>query len=139
MTGGIFPEISRMSDDELVTAAVAVRMALGESKKLSERAVKINTVNRLIRRLHPEYKSTDVGRESIRVISDARKFAKKIREYLDRGVSDSLILEHLPKTAREQFGREMVEESRKGQRLGRFGQKVSDKLEDRQARRRMTG
>lgn len=134
MTGGIFPEISRMSDDELVTAAVAVRMALGETGKFSDRAVKVNTVNKLIRRLHPEYKSTDVGRESMRVISDARKFAKKIREDLDRGVSDSLILEHLPQTAREQFGREMVEEARRGQRLGRFGQKVTDKLEDRQAR-----
>lgn len=134
MTGGIFPEISRMSDDELVTAAVAVRMALGETGKFSDRAVKVNTVNKIIRRLHPEYKSTDVGRESLRVISDARKFAKKIREDLDRGVSDSLILEHLPQTAREQFGREMVEEARRGQRLGRFGQKVTDKLEDRQAR-----
>ncbi len=134
MTGGIFPEISRMSDDELITAAVAVRMALGETGKFSDRAVKVNTVNKLIRRLHPEYKSTDVGRESMRVISDARKFAKKIREDIDRGVSDSLILEHLPQTAREQFGREMVEEARRGQRLGRFGQKVASKLEDRQAR-----
>ena len=134
MTGGIFPEISRMSDDELVTAAIGVRMALGETGKFSDRAAKVNTVNKLIRRLHPDYKKSDIVRESQRVISDARKFAKKIREDLDRGVSESLILEHLPETAREQFGREMIEEARKGQRLGRFGQKVSDKLEDRQAR-----
>ncbi len=72
MTGGIFPEISRMSDDELVTAAVVVRMALGETGKFSDRAVKVNTVNRLIRRLHPEYKSTDVGRESMHSETKAR-------------------------------------------------------------------
>jgi SanA protein len=115
----LFKSVAQMSDDELVTAAVAVRMALGTSDKVSDRAVKINTVQKVMRRLHPEYKSADVGRESLRVMSDARKFAKKIREDIDRGVSDSLILEHLPQTAREQFGREMEEEARKGQRLGR--------------------
>ena len=131
---GLFPSLQSMSDDELVTAAVAVRMALGDTAKFSDRAVKINTVNNMVRRLHPEWGSSDVGRESLRVLSDARKFAKKIREDLDRGVSDSLVLEHLPQTAREQFGREMMEEARKGQRLGRFGQKVAAKLEERQTR-----
>lgn len=131
---GLFPALQSMSDDELVTAAVAVRMALGETGKFSDRAVKVNTVNKLIRRLHPDYKTGDVGRESLRIITDARKFAKKIREDLDRGVSDSLVLEHLPQTAREQFGREMMDEARRGQRLGRFGQKVADRLEERQTR-----
>ena len=131
---GLFPALQSMSDDELVTAAAAVKMALGKSEKVSDKAVKISSLQKVMRRLHPEWGTAEVGRESLRVMSDARKFAKKIREDIDRGVSDSLILEHLPQTAREQFGREMVEEARKGQRLGRFGQKVASKLEDRQAR-----
>ena len=130
----LFPQLRSMSDEELVTAAVAVKMALGAGGKVSDRAVKVNTVNKMIRRLHPEYKTSDVGRESLRVISDARKFAKRIRKDLDRGVSESLVLRHLPDTAREQFGREMDEEARRGQRLGRFGQKVAGALEERQAR-----
>ena len=131
---GLFPALQSMSDDELVTAAAAVKMALGKSEKVSDKAVKISSLQKVMRRLHPEWGTAEVGRESLRVMSDARKFAKKIREDLDRGVSDSLVLEHLPKTMREQFGREMIEEARKGQRLGRFGQKVADTLEERQAR-----
>lgn len=126
--------LNALSDDELISAAVATRMALGNSEKFSDRAVKINTVQKLMRRLHPEYTTTDIGLETLRVISDARKLGKRIREDLDRGVSESLILEHLPDAAREQFGREMRQEARKGQRLGVFAQRVKGEIDERQAR-----
>ena len=126
--------LNALSDDELIAAAVAARMALGKSDKISDRAIKINTVQQLMRRLHPDWTDTDIGRESNRIVSDARKLGKKIREDLDRGVSESLILEHLPDAAREQFGREMREEARKGQRLGVFAQRVKGEIEERQAR-----
>ena len=126
--------LNALSDDELISAAVATRMALGNSEKLSDRAVKMNTVQNLMRRLHPEYTTADIGLETLRVISDARKLGKRIREDLDRGVSESLILEHLPDAAREQFGREMRQEARKGQRLGVFAQRVKGEIDERQAR-----
>lgn len=126
--------LNALSDDELIAAAGAARMALGKSDKISDRAIKINTVQQLMRRLHPDWTDTDIGRESNRIVSDARKLGKKIREDLDRGVSESLILEHLPDAAREQFGREMREEARKGQRLGVFAQRVKGEIEERQAR-----
>jgi hypothetical protein len=130
----IYPQLRSMSDTELLSAAVAVKMALGTTGKFSDKAVTVNTVQRLMKRLHPEYNSTDVGRESLRVLSEAKRFGKKIREDLDRGVSDSLILEHLPQTMRQQFGHEMHEEARRGQSLGVFGQKVVSELEERQNR-----
>ena len=133
-SGLVYPQLRSMSDDELLSAAVAVRMALGTSDKLSDKAVKINTVQKIMRRLHPDWDGPKIGLESQRVLLDARKFGKRIREDLDRGVSDSLILEHLPQAAREQFGLEMRQEARKGQSLGAFGQKVASAIEERQAR-----
>lgn len=133
-SGLVYPQLRSMSDDELLSAAVAVRMALGTSDKLSDKTVKINTVQKIMRRLHPDWDGPKIGLESMRVLLDARKFGKRIREDLDRGVSDSLILEHLPQAAREQFGFEMRQEARKGQSLGAFGQKVASAIEERQAR-----
>lgn len=129
-----YPQLRQMSDDELVSAAVAVRMALGASDKFSDKAVKVNTVQGIMRRLHPDWDTTTVGRESQRVISDAKKFGRQIRDDLDRGVSESRVLAHLPDKMREAFGTEMREEARRGQRLGTFGAKVSGEIEERQAR-----
>ncbi|MBR4259756.1 MAG: hypothetical protein IKQ17_12050, partial [Kiritimatiellae bacterium] len=129
-----YPLLRLMSDDELVSAAVAVRMALGASDKFSDKAVKVNTVQGIMRRLHPDWDTTTVGRESQRVISDAKKFGRQIRDDLDRGVSESRVLAHLPDKMREAFGTEMREEARRGQRLGTFGEKVSGEIEERQAR-----
>ena len=129
-----YPQLRQMSDDELVSAAVAVRMALGASDKFSDKAVKVNTVQGIMRRLHPDWDTTTVGRESQRVISDAKKFGRQIRDDLDRGVSESRVLAHLPDKMREAFGTEMREEARRGQRLGTFGEKVSGEIEERQTR-----
>lgn len=126
--------LNTLSDEELLSAAVASRIALGKSDKVSDRSVKINTVQKLVRRLHPEWDTSKVGVESQRVISDAQKFAKRIREDLDRGVSDSLILEHLPDTMRQQFGHEMRQEAREGARLGAFGARANAEIAERQAR-----
>lgn len=133
-SGLVYPQLRSMSDDELLSAAVAVRMALGKSEKFSDKVVKVNTVQNMMRRLHPDWDNSRIGLETNRVLSDARKFGKRIREDLDRGVSDSLILEHLPQAAREQFGLEMRQEARKGQSLGAFGQKVASEIEERQVR-----
>ena len=103
-------------------------------EKFSDKVVKVNTVQNMMRRLHPDWDNSRIGLETNRVLSDARKFGKRIREDLDRGVSDSLILEHLPQAAREQFGLEMRQEARKGQSLGAFGQKVASEIEERQVR-----
>ena len=131
----LYPSLlNALSDDELVAAAIASRIALGKSDRISDRAVKINTVQNLLRRLHPDWDTSKMGLESQRVIMDARKFAKRIREDLDRGVSESMILEHLPESARETFGAEMRQEARRGARLGAFGTRVNAAIGERQAK-----
>ena len=73
-------------------------------------------------RLHPDWNTTTVGRESQRVISDAKKFGRQIRDDLDRGVSESRVLAHLPDKMREAFGTGMREEARRGDAIGKFRQ-----------------
>ncbi|MBR1921678.1 MAG: hypothetical protein IJ829_06720 [Kiritimatiellae bacterium] len=126
--------LGRLSDDELVAAAVATRIALGKSDAVSDRAVKTTTVQKLLRRLHPDWDTSKMGLESQRVIQDARKFAKRIRDDLDRGVSESLILKYLPESARETFGAEMRSSARQGARLGAFGSRVGAEIGERQAK-----
>jgi len=130
----VYPQLRGMSDDELLSAAIAARIALGKSDKVSDRSVKVTTVQKLMRRLHPDWDTTKIGVESQRVMSGAQKFARRIREDIDRGVSDSLVLEHLPSTMREQFGSEMRQEAREGARIGAFGVRANAALEERQAR-----
>ncbi|MBR6734352.1 MAG: hypothetical protein IKL96_08125 [Kiritimatiellae bacterium] len=130
----VYPQLRGMSDDELLSAAIAARIALGKSDKVSDRSVKVTTVQKLMRRLHPDWDTTKIGVESQRVMSGAQKFARRIREDIDRGVSDSLVLEHLPSTMREQFGSEMRQEAREGARMGAFGVRANAALEERQAR-----
>ena len=59
--------------------------------------------------------------EAKRVLIDAKKLGRKIRADLDHGVSESLVIRHLPDTAREQFGREMIVAALRSRRLGAFG------------------
>ena len=129
----VYPQLRGMSDEELLSAAVAARIALGKSDKVSDRSVKVTTVQKMMRRLHPEWDTTKIGVESQRVMSGAQKLARRIRDDIGRGVSDSLVLEHLPDTMREQFGREMRQEAREGARLGAFGARANTALEERQA------
>jgi len=133
-SGLVYPQLHGMSDEELVAAAVAARIALGKSDKVSDRSVKVKTVQNMMRRLHPDWDTTKIGVESQRVMTGAQKLAKRIRDDLGRGVSDSLVLEHLPNAMREQFGREMRQEAREGARLGAFGVRANTALEERQAR-----
>ena len=129
-----FPRLDTMSDDELIAAAVASRIALGKSDKVSERSVKVTTVQKMMKSVHPGWDSRKIGVESVRVMQGAQKMAKRIREDLDRGVSDSLVLEHLPEAMRRQFGSEMRQQARQGARLGTFHQRAASAVEDRQAR-----
>ena len=133
-SGLVYPQLRGMSDEELVSAAVAARIALGKSDKVSDRSVRVTTVQNMMRRLHPDWDTTKIGVESQRVMTGAQKLAKRIRDDLGRGVSDSLVLEHLPNAMREQFGREMRQEAREGARLGAFGVRANTALEERQAR-----
>ena len=127
-----YPQLRDMTDDELLAAAFAARMALGASEKFSDRAVKISSVQKMMRRLHPDWDTTDIGRESNRILSNARKLGQMLRGDIERGVSESLVLKHLPARVHEQFGREMREEARRGQRLGVFGARVVGEIERRQ-------
>ena len=129
----VYPQLRGMSDDELLSAAVAARIALGKSDKVSDRSVKVTTVQKYMRSLHPDWDTTKIGVESQRVMSGAQKLARRIRDDIERGVSDSLVLEHLPDAMREQFGREMRQEAREGARLGAFGARANTALEERQA------
>jgi len=126
--------LNTLSDEELLSAAVASRIALGKSDKVSDRSVKVSTVQKLVRRLHPDWDTTKVGVEAQRVMSGAQKFARRIREDLDRGVSESLVLEHLPDAMRSTFGAEMRQEARQGARLGAFGARANAEIGERQAR-----
>ncbi len=131
----LYPSLlNTLSDDELITAAVASKMALGTSEKLRDQTVSVNAVQRMLKRVHPDWDTNKIGLESKRVLQGAREFSKRIKADLDRGVSDSLILEHLPEAARETFGTEMREEARKGQKLGAFATRVKNELKERQAK-----
>ncbi len=129
-----FPRLDTMSDDELIAAAVATRIALGKSDKTSERAVKITTVQKMMKSVHPGWDARKIGVESQRVVQGAQKMARQIRADLDRGVSESLVLEHLPDAMRRQFGAEMRQQARQGARLGTYQQRAATAVEERQAR-----
>ena len=129
-----FPRLDAMSDDELIAAAVATRIALGKSDKASERAVKITTVQKMMKSVHPGWDARKIAVESQRVVQGAQKMARQIRADLDRGVSESLVLEHLPDAMRRQFGAEMRQQARQGARLGTYQQRAATAVEERQAR-----
>ena len=129
-----FPRLDTMSDDELIAAAVATRIALGKSDKASERAVKITTVQKMMKSVHPGWDARKIAVESQRVVQGAQKMARQIRADLDRGVSESLVLEHLPDAMRRQFGAEMRQQARQGARLGTYQQRAATAVEERQAR-----
>ena len=129
-----FPRLDTMSDDELIAAAVATRIALGKSDKASERAVKIATVQKMMKSVHPGWDARKIAVESQRVVQGAQKMARQIRADLDRCVSESLVLEHLPDAMRRQFGAEMRQQARQGARLGTYRQRAATAVEERQAR-----
>ena len=119
-----YPNLAWMSNEELLSAAVAAKMALGKSDKVSDRNTTINEVQRKVQAIHPDWDSTKVSVEAQRILGEARKLSKEIRGDIDKGVSDSLILEHLPQSMRTVFGEEMTGEARRGWRLGMFQAKA---------------
>lgn len=119
-----YPNLAWMSNEELLSAAVAAKMALGKSDKVSDRTTTVNEVQRKLQAIHPDWDSTKVSVEAQRILGDARKLSKEIRGDIDKGVSDSLILEHLPQSMRTVFGEEMTGEARRGWRLGMFQAKA---------------
>ena len=126
-----YPNLAFMSNEELFSAAIAAKMALGKSDKMSDRMTTVNAVQKKLRAIHPDWDTTKVALESQRILGEARTLAKSIRGDIDRGVSDSLILEHLPQTMRGVFGEEMTSEARRGWRLGMFQAKAEAGVERR--------
>ena len=126
-----YPNLAFMSNEELFSAAIAAKMALGKSDKVSDRMTTVNAVQKKLRAIHPDWDTTKVALESQRILGEARTLAKSIRGDIDRGVSDSLILEHLPQTMRSVFGEEMTSEARRGWRLGMFQAKAEAGVERR--------
>ena len=104
---GAYPQLRSMTDDKLLAAAFAARMALGASEKFSDRATKISTVQKMVKRAHPDWDTSKVNLEASRIIVNAKKMGRKMREDIDRGVTESLVLRHLPDRMHEQFGLEM--------------------------------
>lgn len=113
-----YPQFNGLTDDQLMALAVATDIALGKSDKVSDRSVRVSRVQKIVKQLHPEYTATQLGVEGLRVAKDAQKLAKKIREDLDNGVSQSMIIQYLPDVYREMFGTEMREQARRGSRIG---------------------
>ena len=113
-----YPQFNGLTDDQLMALAVATDIALGKSDKVSDRSVRVSRVQKIVKQLHPEYTTQQLGVEGLRVAKDAQKLAKKIREDLDNGVSQSIIIQYLPDVYREMFGTEMREQARRGSRIG---------------------
>ena len=125
-----FPQLREMSDDELVIAAEAVRLALNTKGK--GRFMNITRMQRDLRGLDPSQSHEDLGVKAVGVIQAARNLAKKMRSDLDRGVSESRILAHLPDTMKEVFGSEMTARLRTGAKAGVYAERARKEIERRQ-------
>ena len=128
--GEAFPQLREMSDDELVIAAEAVRLAL--NTKGGKRFMNITRMQRDLKGLEPSQSHENLGVRAVSVIQAARNLAKKMRADLDRGVSESRILVHLPETMKEVFGSEMTARLRKGAKIGVYAERARKEIERRQ-------
>ena len=125
-----FPQLREMSDEELVIAAEAVRLALNTKGK--GRFMNITRMQRDLRGLNPNQSHEDLGVRAVGVTQAARNLAKKMRSDLDRGVSESRILAHLPDTMKEVFGSEMTARLRTGAKAGVYAERARKEIERRQ-------
>ena len=127
-----FPRLAQMSDEDLVVAAEAVRLALNTKGK--GRFMNITRMQRDLKALAPGQSHEDLGVRAVSVTQAARNLAKKMRSDLDRGVSQSQILAHLPDAMKEIFGSEMTARLRTGAKVGVYAERARKEIERRQVK-----
>jgi len=139
-----YPSLLGMSDEDLIAAALAARMATGAESSLDKTpgvsssqtygGIKRSTVEGFLRRVRPSASDAEIAALLDTTARKARDMAKIIRHDLAKGVSESAVAGNLDSIMRDAFGREMGAQAERGRRLGRFGAKAEDALAARQAR-----
>ena len=127
-----FPHLSEMGDDQLIAAAHAVKVAtkyLGRKMTLPN----YDAIMRDVRKAYPNLTDEDARVKTMTIQGDAVKLARKIREGLDKGVSESAILKALNDSMKPTFMGEMRNEARAGVKAGAYGAHAEDMLERRLA------
>ena len=128
-----FPHLSDLGDDSLIAAALASRLALDQKDRMI-RSLKFDTVRKMVKKAYPTLADGPLQTKVMNVHHDALKLARKIREGLDRGVSESAILKALNDTLKPTFESGMRKEAREGAKVGAYGAHAEDLLEQRSAR-----
>ncbi len=143
-----YPHLDRMSDDELLTSALAIRAAY-DPKKYSERSRSETAygfmrrhrkeVEEYVSRAHPEW-AGDYGKVTSRaamIMLNAQLEARKIRKAREQGVSESAILDRLPKDMKGVYRGELDAAWRQGAKGALRGEKMLDRVKE-NARRKAT-
>ena len=127
-----FPHLSELGDDQLIAAAHAARAAtkyLGSKLRIPS----YDAIRRDVERAHPDASEEDVRMRTMTVQGEALKLARKIREGLDKGVSESSILKALNDSMKPTFMGEMRNEARAGAKAGAYGAHAEETLDRRLA------
>ena len=132
--GSAYPALNRLSDEQLIAVALASKTVFGKAGKKQSRFFTINEVQRHIKALHPDWDGPKVSLESTRIYQLVRPIKAKLQEDIQRGVSESKILQHLPERLKEEFGSEMTQQARTGARIGTTHQRAASLLEERKVK-----
>ncbi len=125
----LYQQMNRLDDVSLYAAALACKMAVSGAKSVKE-----STVVEKLHDIYPDRKREDLARMAFGIKNRAEAYAKRIKEDLNRGVTESAIVKHIPDDAREAFAGEIRDEALRGRNLGAFGQRVSQEIRNRQAK-----
>ncbi len=132
--GSAYPALNRLSDEQLIAVALASKTVFGKAGKKQSQHFTINEVQRHIKALHPDWDGSKVSLESMRIYRLVRPIKAKLQEDIQRGVSQSNILQHLPERLKEEFGSEMTQQARTGARIGTAHQRAVSLLEERKVK-----
>ena len=132
--GSAYPALNRLSDEQLIAVALASKTVFGKAGKKQSQHFTINEVQRHIKALHPDWDGPKVSLESTRIYQLVRPIKAKLQEDIQRGVSQSNILRHLPERLKEEFGSEMTQQARTGARIGTAHQQAVSLLEGRKVK-----
>lgn len=132
--GSAYPGLNRLSDEQLIAVALASKTVFGKAGKKQSQHFTINEVQRHIKALHPDWDGPKVSLESTRIYQLVRPIKAKLQEDIQRGVSQSNILQHLPERLKEEFGSEMTQQARTGARIGTEHQRAVTLLEERKVK-----
>lgn len=132
--GSAYPALNRLSDEHLIAVAMASKTVFGKAGKKQSQHFTINEVQRHIKDLHPDWDGQKVSLESTRIYQLVRPIKAKLQEDIQRGVSQSNILRHLPERLKEEFGSEMTQQARIGARIGTEYQRAVSLIEERKVK-----